>query len=41
MEPIRADEHINEIELAEQLFEHRQLMVLSGGVAGLVDRYAQ
>ena len=35
MERIRLDQHTAKIELAEQLFEHRPLMVFAGGVASL------
>jgi hypothetical protein len=41
MEGIRLDQHTLEIQLAEQLPEHRPLMVFSGGVTGLADRHAQ
>ncbi|MCS5697519.1 hypothetical protein NZK32_00460 [Cyanobium sp. FGCU-52] len=41
MEGIRLDQHTLEIQLAEQLPEHRLLMVFSGGVTGLADRHAQ
>ena len=35
VERIRLDQHTAKIELAEQLFEHRPLMVFAGGVASL------
>jgi|LakMenEpi03Aug12_release.lakeMendotaPanAssembly.Ray.scaffolds.fasta_scaffold6654114_1 hypothetical protein len=41
MEGIRLDEHALKIQLAKQLFEYRPLVLLSGGVAGLADGYAQ
>jgi hypothetical protein len=41
VERICLDQHAREIQLAEKLFEHRPLVVLAGGVAGLADRHAQ
>jgi hypothetical protein len=41
VERIRLDQHTVKIELAEQLFEHRPLMVFAGGVASLADRHTQ
>ena len=41
MECVRLDEHTLEIQLAEQLPQHRPLVVFSGGVAGLADGQAQ
>ena len=41
MERICLDQNVLEITLAEQGFEHRPLVVLAGGVAGLADRHAQ
>ena len=41
MERIRLDQHTLEIQLAEQLPQHRPLVVFAGGVAGLADRHAQ
>jgi hypothetical protein len=41
LEPIWLDQNALEIKLDEQGFEHRPLVVVSGGVAGLADRYAQ
>ncbi len=41
MERIRLDQHALEIQLTEELLEHRPLMVFAGGVAGLTDCHAQ
>ena len=41
VESICLDQNVLEIKLAEQGFEHRPLVVLAGGVAGLADRHAQ
>ena len=41
MEGIRLDQHTLKVELTEQLFEHRPLMVFAGGVAGLADRHTE
>ena len=41
MERIRLDQHNVKIELAEQPFEHRPLMVFAGVVASLADRHTQ
>jgi len=41
VERIRLDQHTVKNELAEQLFEHRPLMVFAGGVASLADRRTQ
>jgi hypothetical protein len=41
MERIRLDEHTLEIQLAEQLPQHRPLVVCAGGVAGLADRHTE
>jgi hypothetical protein len=41
MERIRLDEIALQIHVAEQLPEHRPLVVAGGGVAGLTDRHAQ
>ncbi len=41
MERVRLDQHALEIQLAEQLPEHRPLVVFAGGVAGLADRHTQ
>jgi hypothetical protein len=41
MERIRLDEHAHQDQLAEQLSEHRPLVVFAGGVACLADRHAQ
>jgi len=35
MERVRLDEHAAQIQLAEQLPQHRPLVVFAGGVAGL------
>ena len=35
MERVRLDEHATKIQLAEQLPQHRPLVVFAGGVAGL------
>ena len=37
----RLDQHALQIQRAKQLPEHRPLVVLPGGVAGLADRHAQ
>ncbi len=37
MERVRFDEHAAQIQLAEQLPQHRPLVVFAGGVAGLAD----
>jgi hypothetical protein len=41
MECVRLDEHALNIQLAKQLPEHRPLMIVAGGVAGLADRQAE
>ena len=41
MERIRLDQHTLEIQLAEQLPQHRPLVVFAGGVAGLADRHTE
>lgn len=41
MERIRLNQHTLKIELTEQMFEHRPLMVITGGVAGLADRHTK
>lgn len=41
MERICLDQHTLKIELAEQLAQHRPLVVFAGGVASLADRHAQ
>ena len=41
MERIRLDENALEIQLPKQLLEHRTLVVVTCGVAGLSDRYSQ
>ena len=41
MERVRLDQNALQIQLAEQLPQHRSLVVLTGGVAGLTDRHAQ
>ncbi len=41
MERIGLDEHTLEIQLAEQLPQHRPLVVFAGGVAGLADRHTE
>jgi len=41
MECVCLDENALEIQLAEQLPEHRPLVVVAGGVTGLADRHAQ
>jgi len=38
---IRLDHHAFEVQLSEELFEHRPLVVLTGGVASLADCHAQ
>lgn len=38
---IRLDQHPLQVELAQQLFQHRPLVVLTGGVAGMGDRHTQ
>jgi len=35
------DQHPLKVELAQQLFQHCPLVVLTGGVAGLADRHTQ
>ena len=37
MESVRLDESALQIQLAEQLPQHRALVVIAGGVAGLAD----
>ena len=37
MERVRLDQHALEIQLTEQLPQHRPLVVIAGGVAGLAD----
>ena len=41
MQGIRLDQHALQIQLPKQLPEHRPLVVLAGGAAGLADGYAQ
>ena len=41
VERICLDQHAFETQLAEELFDHRPLVVIAGGVAGLADGYAQ
>ena len=41
MERVRLDEHAAQIQLAEQLPQHRPLVVLAGGVAGLADGHTE
>ncbi len=41
MERVRLDEHALEIQLAEELPQHRPLVVFAGGVAGLADCYTE
>ena len=41
MERVRLDQHTLEIQLVKELPQHRPLVVLTGGVAGLADRHAQ
>jgi hypothetical protein len=41
MERIRLDEHALKIQLAEQLPQHRPLVVFAGGVASLADRHTE
>jgi len=41
MERVRLDEHAAQIQLAEQLPQHRPLVVFAGGVAGLADRHTE
>jgi hypothetical protein len=41
VERICLNQNALEIQLAEELFEHRPLVVLAGGIAGLADRHAQ
>ncbi len=41
MERVRQDGHTLEIQLTEQLPQHRPLVVFTGGVAGLADGQAQ
>ncbi len=41
MESVCLDQHALEIQLAEQLPQHRPLVVVVGGVASLADRQAQ
>jgi len=41
MERTCLDQHPLQVELAQQLFQHCPLVVLTGGVAGLADRYTQ
>ena len=38
VECIRLDQHAVQVELADELTQHRPLMVLAGGLAGLTDR---
>ena len=38
---IRLDQHALQIQLSKQLPEHRPLVVLAGGVAGLADRHTK
>lgn len=41
MKRIRLDQHALEIQLAEQLPQHRPLVVVAGGVASLADGHAK
>ena len=41
MERDRLDENALQIQLTEQLPQHRPLVVLTDGVAGLTDRHAE
>ena len=41
MQRIRQDQQTLQVELPKQLPEHRSLVVLASGVAGLADRHAQ
>jgi len=41
MERVRLDQHALQIHLAKELPQHRPLVVLTSGVAGLTDRHAQ
>jgi hypothetical protein len=41
MERVRLDQHTLKIQLAKELPQYRPLVVLTSGVAGLTDRYAQ
>ena len=41
MQGIRLDQHALKIQLAKELPQHRSLVVLTGGLAGLTDRHAQ
>ena len=41
MERVRLDEHAAQIQLAEQLPQHRPLVVFAGGVAGLADGHTK
>ena len=38
---IRLDQHAVQVKLAEELPQHRSVVVLTGGVAGLADRYPE
>ena len=41
MERIRLDEHALEIQIAEQLPQHRPLVIFASGVAGLADGHTE
>jgi hypothetical protein len=41
MQGIRLDQYAAQIQFAEQLPEHRPLVVLAGGIAGLTDRHTK
>ena len=41
MERVRPDQHALQIQLAKELPQHRPLLVLTSGVAGLTDRHAK
>jgi hypothetical protein len=41
MERIRLDDHALKIQLADELPQHRPLVVFASGVAGLADRHPQ
>ena len=41
MERVRLDQHALKIQLAKELSQHRPLVVLTSGVAGLTNGYAQ
>jgi len=41
MERVRLDQHAAQIQLAEQLPQHRPLVIFASGVAGLADRHTE